>query len=980
MQDLSAAPDLARIAQDLQLRKGRVEAIVALLDQGYSIPFLARFRKDLTGNLPEETLRELRHRLQQQRRLADRKQTLLKSLHAKGQLTEHLRQAILQAGSLHQLEDLYLPFKPKPPGPAAAARDKGLGPVAEAIWQADPVTANLAELLPTLADPDKGLDSPEAVREGVRQILAERIALEPGVRAALRRFVWDNGRVVCAPAPGLPAEQLAEVQRHLPQPEPVRQIPPHRVLALNRGAKQKHLLVRIECDLQAAQERAAAVLPLSAHPHAELLRDCLRLAVAELILPALEKEVLADLTERAEEHAIALFARNLRRVLMQPPQQASCVLAVYPVSRSLAAYAVLDGSGEVREHGSWLWSEPRAPRRDARHACPPQTAAPEEDRPAAPPEAAASEATACEAAPLPPPAPELSEPEGSAPEESAPAVSEPNPPPADEVQAVAASEAAAAPGEAQPPCSADPSEAGTGTAGEVAASAADGAAAGAAEAGAPAGPSPGPHSAAVIEGILARHPVAAVAFPQGGGNKRLEAVLAECLRRVRPELGLYCVNAVGIQRYATGSVGREEFPDLDAAARSAIALGRRLLDPLSEWVKVEPQHLGVGLYQHDGNEKRLREALAGVLESCVNEVGVDLNRASPFLLRYVAGLNPLTARAIVEYRQQHGPFRTREQLRQVPGISDLAYTQAAGFVRIEGGDQPLDATDIHPEHYAAATWLMEQLNYPRECLGRGTDDPEIAAKIAALNREEVCRQLHLGRFALDDIFQALLQPRKDPREKYPRLLQKRADLRFEDLRPGQELRGTVTNVVDFGAFVDIGLRESALVHISQLADRFVRHPHEVVAVGDSVRVWVLQTDAEKRRVSLTMIPPGVRAAAGRPKAASGSQAASAPGRPRQPQRRRHKQPQGQQEPAASTGQVSRPAEAPGSPSEQQQAPPAAAATGSQTASSQRPPRRGRPRDRTAKPLPQLPPEALKGEVPLRTFAELKAFMEAKKRR
>ncbi|MCS6975771.1 MAG: helix-hairpin-helix domain-containing protein [Gemmatales bacterium] len=902
MQDFNVPWDLGRIAQDLQIRKTQVETVAHLLDEGHSVPFLARYRRDQTGNLSEPVLRTIRRRLAHQRQLAQRKQTILKSIHGKGKLTEELRKAILSADSLHRLEDLFLAFKPKKPGAASTAREKGLEPLAQAIWQRDPVAASLAELLPTMVNPDKGLDTPEAVLEGVRALLTETITEQPEVRDAVRRVFWDTGRITAAIADGIPLEQAEEIRKHLPQPEAIRKIPPHRLLALERGEKEKKIVIRLECDQQQAIQAAAQKLPLTDHPHADLLRSCLEVAVRDGILPALETEIRRDLSERAEEQTVEIFAKNLHRLLLQPPHPARAVLALHPAGRGRCAFAVLDASGTPLEHGEMAFFEVRKKQ-------PP------------PPAETASEASS--ASPTP-----------ASSDDTAPAT---------------------------PPVSTSDS--------------------------------PSQLAEAFVQSmadLIRRHGVEVLSLAQAPGIRAIEQLVLELIRKHMPELGYFFVNAAGIQRYATGAVGREEFPELSSEVRSAVAVGRRLLDPLSEWVKVEPQHLGVGLYSVNGGDKRLKEMLSDEIESCVNQVGVDVNRASLWLLRYVSGLNPLTARAIVEHRKQHGPFRSREQLKQVPGITEAVFLQAAGFLRIEEGDEPLDATWIHPEHYPAARWLMEQLNYPRETLGRGVTDPELRAKLEALSKEQVARELHLGLHALDEILNALLHPRKDPRDDLPRPVPKRGEARVEDLHPGMELQGTVVNVVDFGAFVDIGLRESALVHISQLANRFVRNPHEVVSVGDAVTVWVLNVDGERKRVSLTLIPPGTPRRGGRISASGGRQPPDQASGGRQPSGEASG---GRQPPAKLSRRPRRhppvPVEAQAAPAaintEQPTEPPVAPpteATGETISPPvvQRPKRlQNRPRDRRPpRPLPKLSEEALSGQVPLRTFAELMAYMQAKR--
>ncbi len=913
MPDFHFPGELGRIAQDLQIRKVQVETVARLLSEGNSVPFLARYRRDQTGNLAEPVLWAIRRRLAQQRRLAQRKQTILKTIQGQGKLSEELRKAIAAADSPHRLEDLYLPFKPKKPDAAAAAREKGLEPLAQAIWQRDPVADPLAELLPTMVDPDKGLDTPETVLDGLRALLAERIAETADIRDAVRNVFWDTGRISASVAEGIPPDQAEEIRKHLPQPEAIRRVPPHRLLALNRGEKEKRVVVRLECDPDQAIRAAWEKLTVTDHPQAALLRECLERAVREMILPALEVEIRRHLSEWAEEQTVKMFARNLQRLLLQPPHRAGAVIGLHPAERGRCAFAVLDASGTPLEHGTIWYYESRKKQ----------------------PRLAVQTGVASSAASLTPSTEESVRSEGGQPQASG------------SVETV---------GSSPPP--------------EASGHAAD------SPAPVPASPAPAAETfVKTLAEVVRRHGVEAAVLAQAPGIRTVEELVVRLIRDAVPGLGYFLINVAGIHRYAAGSVGREEFPDLSPEIRSAIATGRRLLDPLSEWVKVEPQHLGPGLYPLEGGEKRLKETLTEVIESCVNQVGADVNRASVWLLRYVSGLNPLTARSIVEHRRQHGPFRTREQLKQVPGITEEVFRQAAGFLRIEGGDEPLDATWIHPEHYPAARWLMDQLHYPRESLGRGVTDSDLRAKLEALSKEQVCHELKLGLHALEEILSALLEPRHDPRNDLPRPFPKRGELRLEELHPGKELRGTVVNVVDFGAFVDIGLRESALVHISQMANRFVRNPHEIVCVGDAVTVWVLSVDGERKRVSLTLIPPGTPRGPEARHRASGERSIAAEPGPRRYRRPRRREAAPAQAPA-------RQAAAPEPPAEPSAAPHSGATAEAAPAAEARPQPRpaGKPRDaRPRRPLPKLSQEALEGQVPLRTFAELMAYYLQAKR-
>jgi uncharacterized protein len=485
-----------------------------------------------------------------------------------------------------------------------------------------------------------------------------------------------------------------------------------------------------------------------------------------------------------------------------------------------------------------------------------------------------------------------------------------------------------------------------------------------------------------LEELVRKHQVTVIAIGNGTACRETEELVSELINERLPELAYVIVNEAGASHYSTSPIGREEFPNFDATLRGTVSIGRRLQDPLSELVKIDPQNIGVGLYQHDIGQKRLKESLEAVIESCVNHVGVDLNTASVPLLRHVSGLNQLTARNLVEYRREHGPFRNREQIKQIPGVGEATFTQAAGFLKVAGGDNPLDSTWIHPESYAITQRLLGELNFqPTDLTDRARTD-ELHEKVKALPAEETCRNLDIGLPTLHDILESLARPGRDPREDLPKPVFKKGILKLEDLKPGMELKGTVLNVVDFGAFVDVGLKDSGLVHISQLANRYIKSPYEVVSVGDVVTVWVLNVDPERRRVSLTMILPGTER-----KAAERRPAERKPQEQRQPQERRPLRPpqdRGPRPGQARGGRRPQPAgaQAQAAPGESAEAGQGAATTGEQVpaAAQRQPPRPQQPprRPHRPKPKPKLTEEALQGNAALRSFAELAAFYEAKK--
>ena len=647
--------------------------------------------------------------------------------------------------------------------------------------------------------------------------------------------------------------------------EELRRIPPHRVLAINRGERAKVLRVRIESDLQAMVNLVDETLVPPGHPHADYLRGCARDALSRLILPSLEREIRRELTDRAETHAVGVFAKNLRNLLLQPPIHNHRLLAVDPGFRSGCKLAALDQFGNLLGHDV-IYLVGKPDRRD--------------------------------------------------------------------------------------------------------------------------------EARQKVLALIQQHQLTVIVIGNGTACRQTEDFFAELIEKELKDQGVayVIVNEAGASVYSTSRLGREEFPQYDAVLRGAISIGRRLQDPLSELVKIDPASIGVGLYQHDVKAKHLRTSLDDVVESCVNYVGVEVNTASPALLRYVSGLNQLTARRLYEYRREHGPFRNREQLRDVPGFGEATFVQAAGFLKILDGDNPLDATWIHPESYPVADKALERLHGAAADLRDKNTVAALAEPIAQLDLEAAAKELEVGLLTLKDILAQLARPGRDPREDLPAPVFKRGVVKLEDLAPGMELTGTVLNVVDFGCFVDIGMHQSGLVHVSRLADKYVRDPHDVVAVGDIVKVWVTGIDKERQRVSLTMIRPGSEQPKHPRAAAAGDAAAVA----RRAEPRRRAAPRHEPRPAtasrprraaAGSARRARPAAAPpaGGPPRPagQQRPPRPAGEG-------RPPRphgRGRPQHDYQRPPPRPRPapkplipitDAMKtGKEPLRTFSDLMQFYQQK---
>ena len=759
--------DLGQVAQPLSLPLVRVAAVVDLLDSGNTVPFITRYRKDQTGGMDEEQIRAIQERVVKLRQLADRKQTILRSIEAQGKATPALTALILAADTMKRLEDLYLPYKPKKQTLATAARGRGLEPLAEEILASDPACRDLDARAADFVNADKHLKNIGDVLLGVGHILAEIASERADLRGRLRSILEDTGRLLSTRSepeareiPSAASDQQsapaadAEPAKVEPAPvkkskdkgdgkafrdffdysEPLAKIPPHRVLAINRGERAKILRIKVEADVEAMYTAIEELWVAAEHPHADFLRGCSRDALNRLILPSLEREVRRELTDQAEAHAVEVFARNLRKLLLQPPVRDNRVLALDPGFKSGCKMAALDEFGNLLDHGV--------------------------------------------------------------------------------VHLVGSEERRAA------------------------------------------------AKAKIIE-LVRNHRLSVIAIGNGTACRETEQCISELIAGdlANDNISYVIVNEAGASVYSTSHIGREEFPAYDATLRGAISIGRRLQDPLSELVKIDPANIGVGMYQHDVKAKHLRESLDAVVESCVNFVGVDLNTASAALLRYVSGLNQLTAGRLVSYRMAQGPFTSRVQLRSVLGFGEAAFVQAAGFLKIVGGDNPLDATWIHPESYAAANQLLEKTGLHTADLADKGKAAELAERLAAANVAELATSVEVGALTLADIVAQLARPGRDPRESLPKPIFKKGILKIDDLAPGMELMGTVLNVVDFGAFVDIGLKDSGLVHVSQLSTKFVQDPHDAVSVGDIVTVWVMSVDKERRRVSLTMIDPASRRAA-----------------------------------------------------------------------------------------------------------------------
>ncbi len=872
--DIAPLIDFAKIAAELGHRVDQVENVVALLDAENTIPFITRYRKEKTGNLDEEQLRAIESRVKSARQLKERASAILRLIEAQGKLTDELRGEIEKSESLKRLEDLYLPFKPKRTSRANAARQRGLEPLALRIWNADPELTDLNEAATALVNAEQELPSVVEVLQGTADILAENISEGAAFREVCRQLAWRSGRF-SASASKEGAEKGQEYRDYFEFSEAVSKMPPHRVLALNRGEKAGALRIKFEWDNEAVTAQSERHFGWDSHPHREFLKGCLTDALARLTQPSLEREIRRELSGKAEAHAIDVFARNLRSLLLQPPMRGQSVLALDPGFRTGCKVAVLDATGKLIV--------------------------------------------------------------------------------SDVVYVTGGVEKRAA-------------------------------------------------TITKLAELMRQHGCQVAVIGNGTGCRETEDLVTEMIAKELPEARYVIVNEAGASIYSTSPVAREEFPDLDATGRGTVSIGRRLLDPLSELVKIEPQHIGVGMYQHDVGKKDLKESLDRVVESCVNFVGVDLNTASASLLRHVSGLNQLIARRVVEWREQHGRFSSRQQLMEVPGLGEATFTQAAGFLKIVGGDQPLDGTWIHPESYEAANRVLERLSLSAaSLLETEAARDELRQRVSELDAGNLAAELSVGLPTLNDILEALSRPGRDPRTDLPGPVFKQGILNLDDLQIGMELTGTVCNVVDFGAFVDVGLKDSGLVHISQMSVNYVPSPHSLVSVGDVATVYVLSVDKERKRVSLTMVPPGTERQTRQPPrnvvVRDPAPRGETPSGDRPP--RRERRPRGSQNPRPTSS--ANPDTAAPVPTETSSVPRVIATSSEKTEGDRsttertpdsRPPQdrsRNRqddqrrdnrrqdkfssppPRPKPNKPLPQLTQEVIDGKVPMLGFDQLAAL-------
>lgn len=707
---------IAKIAEELNIRKNQAEAAVKLIDEGNTIPFIARYRKEATGALNDEVLRNLFDRLNYLRNLEEKKESVLSSIEEQGKLTEELKAQILAAETQVAVDDLYRPYRPKRRTRATIAKERGLEPLANLVILQQAGCDYMAEAAKYINEEKEVLTAEDALA-GAKDILAEAVSDDAAYRARIRELTMKKGRII-SNAKDPEAESVYEMYYEFD--EPLNKLAGHRILALNRGEKEKILNVKVEAPEEEILRYLEKKMIRRESSAADILKEVAKDAYDRLIAPAIEREIRSDMTERAEDGAIKVFGKNLEQLLMQPPIAGQVVLGWDPAFRTGCKLAVVDPTGKVLDTTVIY---PTAPQNKVEEA------------------------------------------------------------------------------------------------------------------------------KAVLKKLISKYHITLISLGNGTASRESEQVIVQLLKEIPVQVQYIIVNEAGASVYSASRLATEEFPNFDVGQRSAASMARRLQDPLAELVKIDPKSIGVGQYQHDMNQKKLSEALGAVVEDCVNKVGVDLNTASASLLEYISGVSKTIAKNIVAYREEHGRFASRNELLKVAKLGPKAYEQCAGFMRIADGKNPLDATGVHPESYAATKELLAKLGYTMDDV-RGRGLAGISGKIQ--NSKALAEELGIGELTLLDIVKELEKPARDPREDMPKPILRSDVLEMKDLTPGMILKGTVRNVIDFGAFVDIGVHQDGLVHISQMCDRFIKHPLEVVSVGDVVEVKVMSVDLKKQRIQLTM--------------------------------------------------------------------------------------------------------------------------------
>lgn len=707
------------ITQEFSLKRWQVENTAALIDDGNTIPFIARYRKEAHGTLDDQTLREISERLEYLRNLEKRKEEVFSSIDSQEKMTEEISLALEKAQTLAEIEDIYRPYKPKRRTRASVAREKGLEPLAQMITEQKEDSAEPLVLAADFVNSENGVETPEDALQGAKDIIAEDISDNADIRRRLRNLFTVSGEVISKAAD---EEKDSVYAQYYDFSQPVSKIAGHRVLAIDRGEREGFLKVSVTLDsVKAANVITSETLLSGNSPCTETVREAGEDAYTRLIYPSVEREIRSSLTEKAAADAIKVFSQNLKELLLQPPVKGKVALGLDPGYRTGCKVAVVDATGRVLDTGVAYITHSERKQQEAKE---------------------------------------------------------------------------------------------------------------------------------LIASFIKKYGVEIIAIGNGTASKETEIFTASLLKEIGSSAGYMVVSEAGASVYSASKLAAEEFPQYDVSLRSAVSIARRLQDPLAELVKIDPKAIGVGQYQHDMPKKELENALDGVVEDAVNSVGVDLNTASPSLLSRVAGVNSTVAKNIVSYREENGTFTSRTQLKKVNKLGEKAFQQCAGFLRVPESKNILDNTGVHPESYKAAKELLEMCGF--KSTGASADLKEIKEKTDRLNKAELSEKLGIGLPTLEDIIKELSRPGRDPRDELPPPMLRSDVMDMSDLKPGMELKGTVRNVIDFGAFVDIGVHQDGLVHISQITNRFIKHPSEVLKVGQVVTVWVLSVDEKKGRIALTM--------------------------------------------------------------------------------------------------------------------------------
>ena len=709
---------IKNIAEELGIKEEQVNNTVKLIDEGNTIPFIARYRKEATGGLSDEILRDLDERLKYLRNLEERKQEVIKSIDSQGKLTDEIVEALENAKTLSEVEDIYRPYKQKKKTRATVAKAKGLDPLAQIIFEQQD-KRNIEEIAKEFVDEEKGVLTVEEAIQGAKDIIAENISDNANYRKQIKRMCYKDGIITVKGA----TDEKSTYEMYYNFNEKVNRIPSHRILAINRGEKEEYLKVKIEKPEDYILEMINKDIVKGATQYTKILEETIEDSFKRLIEPSIEREIRSDLTEKAETQAIKVFGKNAKQLLLAAPLKGLTVMGFDPAYRTGCKIAVIDETGKLLATTTVYPTEPQ------------------------------------------------NDVEGAKKE---------------------------------------------------------------------------------LIALIKKYNINIIAIGNGTASRESENFVSEMIKEIDGNIHYAIVSEAGASVYSASKLATEEYPDINVSLRGAISIARRLQAPLAELVKIDPKSIGVGQYQHDVDQKKLSESLTGVVEDAVNKVGVDVNTATPSLLSYVSGINKTIANNIVKYRDENGKIKERKELLKIPKLGKVAFEQCAGFMRVFNGKNPLEITAVHPESYEVAEKLLNNIGFKKENLLDKEKLIIIKNKLAEIKIEEMAKQLNIGEITLKDIIQELSKPGRDPREDMPKPVLRADVLKFEDLKEGMVLTGTVRNVTDFGAFVDIGVKHDGLVHISQLSDSFVKNPSDVVSVGDIVKVKIIGIDAERQKAQLSM--------------------------------------------------------------------------------------------------------------------------------